>query len=261
VTAGALAGLTLVVTRPAAQAGPFIALAQAAGAQCIALPTLSIEFLTLPEQQRTALLGTRWDWVIYTSANAVAAAIVQLPGLSCRGIAAVGNATARALAAGGMKVTSVPADGRADSEGLLALQDFAALDGQRVLIVKGVGGRDLLRRELTQRGAEVRTVELYERRLATPAPAALHGLHDALASGCRLAVIATSAEILAALLQLVPSLDADALRAVTLFVPGDRVAAAALQAGWTGRVVTAASAEDHAMLAAVIDAEGQSAGA
>ena len=127
--------------------------------------------------------------------------------------------------------------GRVDSEGLLQLPVFNAVRGQHVLILKGVGGRDLLATELARRGANVHTVELYRRSTARPDRSALRRLHDALASGENLAIVVTSAEILEALLQITPPDDINAIRARPLFVPGARVAAAAAHAGWTGPVV------------------------
>jgi len=255
-----LAGLQLVVTRPAAQAAPFIALAEAAGATCIALPALQMEPVLLAEPQRTELLNTPWDWTIYTSVNAVTEAARQLPGLSSARVAAVGGATARALAAQGKQVDVVPA-GRADSEGLLHSPRFAQPRARRMLIVKGVGGRDLLRAELTRRGAVVEVAELYRRRQADPPATALATLHDALTKESRLAVVVTSGEILEALLRIVPPADVVALRATTLFVPGSRVAGTATRLGWTGRIVGAATAEDQAILQAVLATEGRSADA
>ena len=92
---------------------------------------------------------------------------------------------------------------------------------------------------------------------ARPDRSALRRLHDALATGENLAIVVTSAEILEALLQVTPADDINAIRARPLFVPGARVAAAAAHAGWTGPVMQASSAEDSAMLKAVLAAAGR----
>jgi uroporphyrinogen-III synthase len=255
VITGSLAGLVLVVTRPAAQAGPFIAMATAAGAECIALPTLDIKAIPLAELQLRTLTETRWDWAIYTSANAVLAASAHIPLLRTAQVAAVGGATARALAALGVGVQAVPA-GRADSEGLLQLPVFTSISAQHILILKGAGGRDLLQTQLNARGAHVCTLELYRRTIARPDPAALERVHEAVARGARVVVLATSVEILVALLQIAPSADLEALRSCPLVVPGARVAANAAQRGWHGNVTQAVTAEDSSMLEAVLAAAG-----
>jgi uroporphyrinogen-III synthase len=109
----------------------------------------------------------------------------------------------------------------------------------------------------------VRTVDLYRRKIATADPVILARLHDMLAAPTGPLVVAvTSSESLDGLLQLAPTIDAERLLGVPLVVPGDRVAAAAQRAGWRGRILRAASAEDQDMLAALDRlAEGPAPGA
>jgi uroporphyrinogen-III synthase len=243
-----LAGITLVVTRPAAQAGPFIQLATAAGAACVAFPTLEIEPVAADAATLSRLRDGDWDWAIFTSTNAVECGWAALAATRVARVAAVGRATARALEARGRQVDARPES--ANSEGLLALPGFADMAGRRVLVVKGSGGRDLLRRELVARGAEVLELDVYRRRLARPEAAALQALHGALgAQGTWVAV--TSAEVLEALLQLVTPQAQAALVKSALLVPGERVAATARRLGWRGPVVASPTAEDATMLEAL----------
>jgi uroporphyrinogen-III synthase len=244
-----LAGVVVVVTRPAAQAARFAAMAATAGAHPLLFPTIAIEPLLLDAAARERLAPDHYDWTIYTSANAVEHAASQLPRPQSTRVATVGKGTARALQERGIAVSAVPAT-TADSEGLLELPCFANLRGQSVLILKGRGGRTLLAGELARRGAEVALGDVYERRRAATDPAALAALRDACAAG-RAVIAATSAEVLAALLDLVPEPHCPGLRDAPLVVPGSRVAAAAGDLGWRGRVTAAASAEDAAMLQAV----------
>jgi len=247
-----LAGRVVVVTRPAAQATRFADLVAAAGARPLLLPTLEIVPVVLDEEQRRLLAPDSFDWTIYTSANAVECSLDQLHAPQRTRVAAVGRGTARALAAHGVTVSVMPtAD--ASSEGLLALDAFADLRGRRVLILKGRGGRTLLAEELARRGAEVVTGDLYERRPATANPAALDELRAACASGTAV-VTATSAEVLTNLLALAPDASCPGLRDTVLIVPGERVAGAARENGWRGRIVQACSAEDAAMATALGDA-------
>jgi len=58
-------------------------------------------------------------------------------------------------------------------------------------------------------------------------------------------------------LQVIPPADLATLRNRPLCVPGARVAAAAAQYGWAGRIIQAASAEDSAMLNAVVAETGR----
>ena len=244
-----LDGVTVVVTRPAAQSARFIELATAAGAACLAYPTLLIEPLAIAPATLAQLQQRRWDWAIFTSTNAVSLALANLARPLAAKHAAVGRATARALEQAGINVDARPEN--ATSEGLLALPEFAEMTGHGVLLVKGAGGRDLLPTELRLRGATVLELELYRRVVAEATPAAAATLHDALGSGRRVIVTVTSAEILRALLDGVASADAARLREQPLVVPGSRVALEALRLGWAGPLTHAATAEDEAMIAAL----------
>jgi uroporphyrinogen-III synthase len=244
-----LDGVTIVVTRPAAQATRFLALARAAGAACIPYPALQIDRIVLDDVTRTRLRSRTWDWAIFTSANAVESALAQCPAPLATRHAAIGRATARALEERGVKVDTRPES--ANSEGLLELPEFAALAGRSVLLVKGSGGRELLRDALRARGADVLELEVYRRSVTAPTAVAAAQLRVALASPGLLVVVVTSAEVLQSLLEHVAGDDGARLRSRTLLVPGPRVAAAGERLGWTGPIVAATTAEDEAMLAAL----------
>lgn len=241
-----LTGLTLIVTRPAAQSARFIALAEAAGARCTAFPVLEIEPLPLDAAARDALGSTPWDWLIFTSTNAVEYGLPLLARATSARIVAVGRATERALQQRGAQVHARPDS--ANSEGILALPEFAAPVKQRVLLVKGCGGRDLLRTELERRGATVEALEVYVRKLAVPMPEARRAVDKALGAA-RVCVAVTSSEVLEAFVELVGA--DSALRALDapLLLPGARVAATAQRLGWRGPILQAPTAEDATMLA------------
>ena len=103
-----LDGVTIVVTRPAAQASRFLELARAAGAACIPYPTLQIDRIALDDATRAHLHSRAWDWAVFTSANAVESALEQCPAPLAARHAAVGRATARALEQHGVKVDACP---------------------------------------------------------------------------------------------------------------------------------------------------------
>jgi uroporphyrinogen-III synthase len=87
-------------------------------------------------------------------------------------IAAIGAATARALKDAGRAPDRVPiSDYR--SEGLLNDPALAAPIGQRVVIVRGRGGRTLLADSLRQRGAQVSYAEVYQRQCPATPPEAV----------------------------------------------------------------------------------------
>jgi uroporphyrinogen-III synthase len=190
------------------------------------------------------------DWVILTSANAVEHAFSQLPRPKRARVAAVGRATARALQQHGVEVHATPPT-VSDSESLLAMAELAAVRGRRILILKGVGGRDQLRDSLDRRGAVVTVGEVYRRKVASPGPRAVAELERACTTPTPVFAV-TSVEILDALLDLAPESRLPRLRDAPLLLPGDRVATAARQRGWRGPVIVAPSAEDATMLDALV---------
>ena len=73
---------------------------------------------------------------------------------------AVGSGTASELAVFGIRADYPPVAG---TEGLLELPVLRTVSGDKILIVRGVGGRELLANKLTRRGAEVTYLEVYRR--------------------------------------------------------------------------------------------------
>jgi len=245
-----LAGLTVIVTRPEPQARELSARLRAVGAGVVEFPTLAIKPLVLSAADRGRLAPDSHDWTIYTSANAVEHSLRQLPRPVRTRIAAIGNATARALRSRGLDVHAVPTH-RADSEGLLELPAFANVQGLRVLVLRGVGGRDTLRTTLVERGAEVTIGEVYRRTAVTPTEHAVSGLRAAIEADAPTIVAVTSVEVFDALLSAIPQDLRHVLVRTPLLLPGDRVAAAARDRGWLGPLVVAQSAEDEAMFDAI----------
>jgi uroporphyrinogen-III synthase len=246
----ALDGVTVVVTRPEAPAGPWLERVRALGAHCIACPTLRIDWQPPDAGAVARLRAQPWDWAIFTSTNAVAAAAAQLGLPLAARHAAIGHATAEALRRAGIAVAAQPET--ANSEGLLELPSFREIAGQSVLLLKGEGGRELLHDALGARGARVLPLAVYRRCALAPTGQAIAEISAALSRGGRIIVAATSVAVLESLLQGCPSDLGLALRDSGLIVPGERVAAAARSAGWTGPIVVAATAEDDAMLDALL---------
>jgi uroporphyrinogen-III synthase len=140
-----------------------------------------------------------------------------------------------------------------NSEELLSSAPLAAA-GQRVLLLRGEGGRTLLAETLRARGAELRECALYRRELPSTAAAALA---EALCTRTPDALLAGSGETLGHLLGLLAGMPAGTIPAhALLVVPGARVAAIAAERGGF-EVVVADNATDAAMLAALARAAGR----
>lgn len=168
-SSGPLAGLSVLVTRTRAQAGTLSAALREQGAVPIELPTIRIEAASDPAPLDDALrrLSTgAYDWVVFTSANAVAQTLSRLeqligqePVWSGVKVAAVGTATAAALARAGVAVDLVPA--RFDAAAVVTALGERGVAGRRMLYPKGDLAGETIARELHAIGAEVDAVEAY----------------------------------------------------------------------------------------------------
>ncbi len=170
-----LFGKRIVVTRARGQASTLVQLLAASGAQVVEFPTIRIappaSFESLDRVFRE-----RWDWIIFTSTNGVAAFLDRMSGdvraLSGTRIAAVGEATAADLRARGIKPDLIP--DKFQSSALLP--HFPAdLNGVRMAIVRAAEGREELNEELRKRGADVHLAIAYR---TIAAAGDVNELHD-----------------------------------------------------------------------------------
>lgn len=247
-----LHGVGVLVTRPELQAMPLCRMLQNQGATTLRMPVMEIRPLKERRDLATQLgILENFDVIIFNSANAVRFGASFLDQKRDLTLAAVGPATTRALNQAGYRVAIQPL-GSFDTEGLLAHPRLQHVSGNRFLLVKGSGGRPLLEQELTRRGATVVSADVYERVPVDPSAALLTSLQERLAAGEMHVITATSLEIASRLLILAPpGLRAEFERAHWV-VPGERVAAALLKLGLQAPLLTADSAEDQDLVAALI---------
>ena len=249
-----LAGRRIVVTRPRELAAGLAAAIRAAGGQPLLVPAIEIRDIEDhgPFQAVVSRLE-EFRWAIFVSPMAVRKALALLRAERAAAawparlqVAAIGRGSQRALQEEGFSAV-VASTGTADSEGLLAMPQFARFDGERIVIFRGRGGRERLGDSLTARGARVEYAECYVR--ARPEP----GKHDAaIASGAQPidAVTISSAEGLANLLDMLDGPGREHLLRAPLLVPHPRVAE---QAAALGAVtVRLAGPSDAEMLAALV---------
>ena len=182
-----LAGVRVVTTRGAAEDDRLRSLLAAAGARVLAWPTSEYPPPRDPGPLAAALARLdRFDWVVFTSARAVAAvgegpaarAGAGSPAPPPR-VAVVGPATARAATGAGW---TVAVEGRGPGARGLAAQVAATFPvaGARVLFPAASGAAATLEEEFTALGARVTRVEAY-RTVVTPPPA--EGVRADLAAG------------------------------------------------------------------------------
>ncbi len=247
-----LAGCNILVTRPKAQAEALCALITACGGRAVRLPT--VEIAPLQDNREAARIFTdlaSCDWLVFISANAVyyAQAICagKIPVPAQLKVAAMGKSTANELKNIKIKVDLLPKE-QFNSEAFLALPEMQSVYGQKIVIVRGEGGREHLAEKLESRGAEVVYAEVYRRLCPETTVTPLlslwkqHGIH---------VVTVTSAEILRNLMKLVGAPGMEFLRQTPIVVPSNRIAQDARNYGLS-KVVLAANPTNWALLDATV---------
>lgn len=249
-----LAGYGIAITRPADQADSFATLIRAQGGEPILFPLLEISPLEdyAAFDRVTKNLGD-YTWAIFISVNAVKYGVSRAikngdwPNhLKCVG---VGPTTTAALANMGITDVLTPTH-RFDSEGLLALPEMQAMAGQRVIIFRGMGGRNLIASTLRARGAEVNYAECYRRRN----PQADAGDLPLLWQNKKLqGIVLTSSEALHNLIELASSRGAlaDWLCTTPIYASHPRISEQARTYGL--EAYTASSPDDEAMLQCLLN--------
>lgn len=245
-----LNGARILVTRPAHQAEELCRLIAGQGGEAVRFPALAIAAMedASPILQVLAHLD-KYQWLIFISANAVTMHSYYTDGVKMAlfksvQIAAIGKATAKALAIAGLPVNLVPADGYS-SEALLAMPQMHAIKGQNCLILRGEGGREELATTLHNRGANVDYLNVYKRVM----PEIDNSEVNLLLTENKLAAITiTSGE---ALQNLAMMLTADQhLFNVPLVVVSDRIKTIAADMGFK-RIAVTSSPSDSAILETV----------
>ena len=246
-----LAGCYVISLRPVGAHASLRRAAAAQGARALALSPWRIETQSDATTRRALRDALAADIVIAASPAAVRAASALHALRKRRGQTwcAVGAGTAAALRRTGIDEAVSPS--RMDSEGLLALDELRGVRGRAVGLLAAPGGRGLIAPTLQKRGATVLRADVYRRvevALSSGVLARLRALRAkpwlALGSG----------EALNLALARLPADLAGKLRNADVAAASERLAQAARDAGFRGRVVVAASARPSDLVAAMAGA-------
>ena len=163
-----LFGKRVLVTRPKDQGVDLVERLEAMGAEAIEAPMIRIEPPDDdgPLDEACARAGT-FDWIVFSSANAVDAFMSRLlsgprdlRALGGVTLCGVGPATAERLAHYGVKVDLTPVEYRAEAL-LRAMTDRGSVRGLKILLPHADIGRELIADELRKQGADVTEVVAY----------------------------------------------------------------------------------------------------
>lgn len=175
-----LSGQRILITRARVQAGGLAEALSVRGAEPILFPTIEIAPLADYSRLDAALRRLAgYHWIIFTSVNGVAAFFDRLAAIGCdagalqgQRVAAIGPATASALAQRGVSTALVPDEyvSEAIANGL------GEIAGQWMLLPRAELAREALADELGQRGAVVHEIPVYRTLAAVPDPTAMEAL-------------------------------------------------------------------------------------
>ena len=239
----------IIVTRPAGQADQLIAGIEAFSNELEIIHQPLIDIVPVADDKHSALLRQRmldidhYKAVIAISKNAAEIGLQWLdkywlqPPVDVDWYA-VGPTTADELKRE-LYPVYLPQQ-RFDSEGLLLLESLQQVQDEKILIWRGIGGRETLAEVLRQRGAQVDYAELYQRRQIDYSA---QQWQQALAEQPLL--LLSSGQALDIVEQQVPDL---AEQVSAILVPSERVAEKAKNKGYK-QVLVATSARDQDVLA------------
>jgi uroporphyrinogen-III synthase len=258
-TARPLENLTVWLTRPVAQNQKLQHVLESMGGTVLTLPMLVIRPVEPGPADRAHILDLdTYDLVFFVSTNAARIGLEYIESFWPQypvGITnfAVGSGTAAVIESHGLDVC-YPTE-RMSSEAMLALPQLQDVAGKKALVVRGVGGREILAAGLQERGCIVDYAELYER---SPAVYQRDLLQQYLEANYPDAVILSSAEAMenfAAQLQQTGS----TWRSLPLMVASDRLQGHARELGFDN-IRVMAGAGDEAIIAALQQLTGELSG-
>ena len=164
-----LNGIKVLLTRPKELSSGFAALLREKGAEVLELPAIRTESMSDPGPIRRAiqrLVGGGYDWIVFTSPSGVRIFFRELMessdlrALCCVKIAAIGQGTAKALLAWGLKADFIPTT--ADGETLGTELYRRCSPDARILIPRAASGSPELIHELERDGRRIDDIPLYQ---------------------------------------------------------------------------------------------------
>jgi uroporphyrinogen-III synthase len=244
-TVGALARVNVLITRPVMPASRTATRLAALGATPFIFPTIIIEPPADATPLRNALKSiANYYAAIFVSPSAAEMTLAPLGSAALKlpaslHVFAPGPGTAEELQLRGVAEVSIP-EFSFDSEGLLALPmlQASAIKGKRIAIFRGNDGRELLREELTKRGAMVDAITAYHRRAPNTLPT---GLIELLAAKKVNVISVMSSDAVTNLVSIIPLKDCESLLLdLPVYASHERIVATAKAAGFRNVIETQA---------------------
>lgn len=250
-TGAALAATSILVTRPQNQTDNLCRLIRDQDGTAIDCPAIQIVARDPDRTIAHALASSSPDDIaIFVSRNAVRHGAQFIQKEAPPTITAIGPSTIAELEAAGLPIDIVP-HGH-DSESLLQQLDATDVTGRQVFIVRGIGGRETLRRGLEDHGASVGYVEVYKRKCPQVAAEEVSDIILRWTACEHRLFTATSVEILDNLVTMLGPDHMGILGAAPMVTASRRVVQRADSFGHCGARLLAAGPDDSSLLDAMI---------
>lgn len=245
-----LENITVLVTRPVPSGKILCESIHVLGGTPVYFPT--IELMPL-EYDLNKIRVHSYDWIIFVSREAVERVSPCLRELVGKArVATIGASTAYFLQKKGIEKIVYPTN-EWTSEGLLALPDFKKIKGQKIVIIRGEGGREIMADTLTARGAIVDHLPVYRR--VVPVYADMNHYRLLICQKKINIIVCTSGESLHNLIMILGMKNEPLLREVAILVVSQRLVALAKELGFK-HVFVAENASHAAVIAALCFIKG-----
>lgn len=239
--------MKVMITRPLLQAKKLAMQLAEQDIDSIIFPTITI----VPMLDQVAVGKTfadlsAYDAVIFISVHAVNHAFdyVSANDLATVKVMAIGQATAQALENKSVAV-ELTAPPPFNSEALLSVMPLTTIANNKILIVRGCGGREFLAKRLRDHGAIVNYAEVYQRLCPDTDPTIAFSQSPDY-------IIVTSFTNLKHLFDMTPIRRQQQLLSTPLVVNSHRLAELATEMGFEHPALVSASSSDDAIVAALL---------
>ncbi len=162
-----LQGISLLSPRPDNRGADLVELINASAGFATQLNVVEIVYSITSENIHNLQDLNSYDLVIFTSVYAVKGSFRYCPSYTNDKviIAAIGEETAKSVSNYCDVNSLILPKGTPNSENLLSLPELLNVSGKKIAIISGEGGRDLLKKTLSERGACVSEITCYKRKV------------------------------------------------------------------------------------------------
>lgn len=167
---------TVLITRSKEQSADFIELLQNNSFEIVLLPLIEFQSIKIYELKSLFKENFPFDWIIFTSHNAVNYFFKTISPKNIKGIkvAAVGKKTAESLSVFGVKTDFIPSDFTAETLG----NEIPVLPNEKVFIPHSALSTNNLEEQLHNKNALVETLAIYDNQLVSYTPTELSKILD-----------------------------------------------------------------------------------